>query len=49
MSHLTLLIVQDGLINGLVAALPGFGASSCITTVATTCGIATVPAKLQNF
>ena len=48
MSHLTLLIVQDGLINGLVAALPGFAASSCTTTVAT-CHIATVPAKLQDF
>ena len=41
MSHLTLLIVQDGLTNGLVAALPGFAAS----IVATTCDIATVPAK----
>lgn len=49
MSHLTILIVQDGLTNGLVAALPGFAASSCTTTVATTCDIATVPAKLQDF
>ena len=45
MSHLTILIVQDGLTNGLVAALPGFAASSCTTTVAATCDIATVPAK----
>ena len=49
MSHLTLLIVQDGLTNGLVVALPGFAASIVATTVATTCDIATVPAKLQNF
>ena len=45
MSHLTLLIVQDGLTNGLVVALPEFAASSCTTTVAITCDIATVPAK----
>ena len=49
MSHLTLLIVQDDLTNGLVVALPGFAVSSCTTTVATTCGIATVPPKLQDF
>ena len=47
MSHLTLhvLIVQDGLINGLVAALSGFAASRCTTTD----DITTVRAKLQDF
>ena len=49
MSHLTLFIVQNDLINGLVAALPGFAACSCTTTVAATCDIATMPAKLQDF
>ena len=51
MSHLTLhvLIVQDGLIKGLVAALSGFAASRCTTTAATTYDVTTVCAKLQDF